>query len=94
MRATLRRRGAAQRSLGPRGETAARDCDSGADGKLSVVPIETGLTDGQWTEISGEGIEEGMEAIAGVLSEETPATSNPFAAPQQQGPRRFGPRGF
>ena len=65
----------------------------GADGKLSVVPIETGLTDGQWTEISGEGIEEGMEAIAGVVSEETPATSNPFAGPQP-GPGRFGPRGF
>jgi len=65
----------------------------GADGKLSVIPIETGLTDGQWTEISGEGIEEGMEAIAGVVSEETPATSNPFAGPQP-GPGRFGPRGF
>jgi HlyD family secretion protein len=65
----------------------------GADEKLSVVPIETGLTDGQWTEISGEGIEEGMEAIAGVVSEETPATSNPFAGPQP-GPGRFGPRGF
>jgi HlyD family secretion protein len=64
----------------------------GADGNLSVIPIETGLTDGQWTEISGEGIEEGMEAIAGVISEETPATSNPFAGPQE--PRRFGPRGF
>jgi multidrug efflux pump subunit AcrA (membrane-fusion protein) len=64
----------------------------GADGKLSVVPIATGLTDGQWTEISGEGIEEGMEAIAGVVSEETPETSNPFAGTQQ--PRRFGPRGF
>jgi HlyD family secretion protein len=65
----------------------------GADGELSVVPVETGLTDGQWTEISGEGIEEGTEAIAGVLSEETPATSNPFAAPRP-GPGRFGPRGF
>lgn len=63
----------------------------GADGKLSVLPIQTGLTDGQWTEISGEGVGEGMEAIAGVVSEETPATSNPFAGPE---PRRFGPRGF
>jgi HlyD family secretion protein len=65
----------------------------GADGKLSVIPIQTGLSDGQWTEISGEGIAEGTEAIAGVLSEETPATSNPFAAPRP-GPGRFGPRGF
>ncbi len=66
----------------------------GADGKLSVIPVTTGITDGQWTEISGEGIEEGITAIAGVLSEETPATSNPFAGPQQPGPGRFGPRGF
>jgi hypothetical protein len=36
-----------------------------------------------------------MEAIAGVVSEETPSTSNPFAGPQQErGPGRFGPRGF
>ncbi len=65
----------------------------GADGKLALIPVETGLTDGQWTEISGEGIEEGMEAIAGVTSEEAPATSNPFRG-QQTGPGRFGPRGF
>ncbi|HXV64378.1 MAG TPA: efflux RND transporter periplasmic adaptor subunit [Vicinamibacteria bacterium] len=64
----------------------------GADGKLSMVRVTTGLTDGQWTEISGEGIEEGMEAVAGVITEQTPATSNPFAGPQPQ--RRFGPRGF
>ncbi len=61
-----------------------------ADGRLSVIPVQTGLTDGQWTEISGEGIEEGMEAIAGVVSSETPSTSNPFAGPQPQG-QRFGP---
>ncbi len=67
----------------------------GDDGKLSVIPVTTGISDGQWTEISGEGVEEGMEAIAGVISEETPATSNPFAGPQrQQRPGRFGPRGF
>jgi HlyD family secretion protein len=62
----------------------------GADGRLSAIPVQTGLTDGQWTEISGEGIEEGMEAIAGVVSSETPSTSNPFAGPQPQG-QRFGP---
>jgi HlyD family secretion protein len=67
----------------------------GADGSLQVIPVTTGISDGQWTEISGDGIEEGMEAIAGVVSEETPSTSNPFAGPQQQpGQRRFGPRGF
>ena len=35
------------------------------------------------------------EAIAGVVPEETPATSSPFAGPPAQpGPGRFGPRGF
>jgi HlyD family secretion protein len=65
----------------------------GADGKLSGIPVATGISDGQWTEISGEGVEEGISAIAGVISDETPATSNPFAGPQP-GPGRFGPRGF
>jgi HlyD family secretion protein len=67
----------------------------GADGKLQAIPVTTGISDGQWTEISGDGVQEGMEAIAGVVSEETPSTSNPFAGPQQErGPGRFGPRGF
>lgn len=87
-------RGSGRRPAGAEaGARGARLWILGADGKLSVIPIETGLTDGQWTEISGEGIKEGMEAIAGVISEETPATSNPFAGPQT-GPGRFGPRGF
>jgi HlyD family secretion protein len=67
----------------------------GTDGKPKVIPVATGLSDGQWTEISGEGVEEGMEAIASVISEESPFTSNPFSGPQPQGPARFGPpRGF
>jgi HlyD family secretion protein len=63
----------------------------GPDGNPKVVPVETGLSDGQWTEISGEGIQEGMEAIAGVVSEDAPATSNPFSTTQPSGPQRFGP---
>jgi HlyD family secretion protein len=78
-----------------RGEGGARLFVLGADGSLSVIPVTTGISDGQWTEISGEGVSEGMEAIAGVVTEETPATSSPFAGPQPQpGPGRFGPRGF
>ena len=93
MLATLRESGGRRPGSSEAGVRGARLWILGADGKLSVIPIETGLTDGQWTEISGEGIEEGKEAIAGVISEETPATSNPFAGPQP-GPGRFGPRGF
>ncbi len=93
MLATLRESGARRPPRAEGGGRGSRLWILEPDGKLSVVPVETGLTDGQWTEISGEGIEEGTEAIAGVLSEETPATSNPFAGPQP-GPGRFGPRGF
>ena len=93
MLATLRESGARRPPRAEEGGRGSRLWILEPDGKLSVVPVETGLTDGQWTEISGEGIEEGTEAIAGVLSEETPATSNPFAGPQP-GPGRFGPRGF
>jgi HlyD family secretion protein len=63
----------------------------GPDGSPKAVPVETGLSDGQWTEISGEGIEEGMEAIAGVVSADAPTTSNPFSGTQPSGPQRFGP---
>jgi hypothetical protein len=52
--------------------------------------VKTGLTDGQWTEIEGDAVEEGMQAIAGVATAETPSTTNPFAGPQP-GPGRFGP---
>ena len=85
-------RGNGERSS--RSEGGARLFVLGEDGKLSVIPVETGLTDGQWTEISGEGLEEGMKAIAGVVTEDSPSTTNPFAAPQPTGPRRFGGRGF
>jgi HlyD family secretion protein len=66
----------------------------GDGGSLSVIPVTTGISDGQWTEISGEGVAEGMQAIAGVVSAETPATSSPFQGSQPAGPGRFGPRGF
>ena len=89
MLAELRRSGEA-RSEG-RGGGGARLFVLGADGKLSMVPVKTGLTDGQWTEIEGDAVEEGMQAIAGVASADTPSTTNPFAGPQT-GPGRFGPR--
>ena len=100
MKELAEQRGGGRRPDGPPSEArGARDGARlfvlGADGTLSVIPVTTGISDGQWTEISGEGVSEGMEAIAGVNSEETPATSSPFAGPQTQpGPGRFGPRGF
>jgi len=37
-----------------------------ADGKPSAVDVRTGLTDGAATEVTGSGIEEGLEVIVGV----------------------------
>jgi len=37
-----------------------------ADGKPRALDVRTGLTDGTATELSGEGIEEGMEVIVGI----------------------------
>jgi HlyD family secretion protein len=41
------------------------------DGKAEPLPIKTGLTDGRYTEISGEGLAEGMQVI---LRNNTPAS--------------------
>jgi HlyD family secretion protein len=40
------------------------------DGKAEPIPIKTGLTDGRYTEVSGEGLSEGMQVI---LRNNTPA---------------------
>jgi HlyD family secretion protein len=49
------------------------------DGNLSVLRARTGITDGSQTEISGRGIEEGMQVIAGVtVIEEEGGLQNPF----------------
>jgi HlyD family secretion protein len=64
-----------------------------ADGLLQVARVQAGVTDGQYTEVSGRGIEPGMQVIAGVVVSATEAApTNPFQ-PQQQN-RGFGPRGF
>jgi HlyD family secretion protein len=66
-------------------------------GKLAVLPIRVGLTDGQRTEVKGEGITEGMSVIIGtVVPDAATQPSSPFQAPAQQGgSSRFrGPGGF
>jgi HlyD family secretion protein len=35
------------------------------DGKLKVIPVRVGLTDGQFTEVEGEGLKEGLVVILG-----------------------------
>ena len=63
-------------------------------GRLDTMMVRTGLTDGQRTVVFGAQLEEGMEVIAAVTSDEEPTSSSPFRSGQQQptgGPG--GPRG-
>jgi len=72
-------------------EAAGRSAQSGrgriwvlAGGKPTAIDVRTGLTDGTATEISGAGVEEGVEAITGVQG---PANNAPAA--KSGAPRMF-----
>ncbi|MFO7261589.1 MAG: efflux RND transporter periplasmic adaptor subunit [bacterium] len=60
------------------------------DGKVNAVPVQTGITDGQRTAISGPPIlREGMKVIAAVTTGSAPTTAtNPFQSQQRSGPPR------
>lgn len=61
------------------------------NGDLTMVRVRPGITDGQYTEISGQRVEEGMEAIAGIVSGAAASSpSNPFQ-PSSGQPARRGP---
>ncbi len=63
-----------------------------ASGALQVARVQVGVTDGQFTEVRGRGLEEGLEVIAGVVVQaESGTTVNPF---QPQRPERGFGRGF
>ena len=66
---------------------------TGKDGKLAVARVHTGLTDGQYTEVSGPDLQDGMKIIAAVTGGTTASASpqNPFSGQQGRGGR--GPRG-
>jgi HlyD family secretion protein len=63
---------------------------TGSDGKLDVMFVRTGITDGTNTEIRGRNIEPGTQVIAGVISAGTPAASS-TASPFQQQRTQSGP---
>jgi HlyD family secretion protein len=61
------------------------------NGDLTMIRVRPGITDGQYTEISGQRVEEGIQAIAGIVSgAATSSTSNPFQ-PSSGQPSRRGP---
>ena len=60
-------------------------------GTLHVFRVRPGVTDGRFTEITGDGIESGMQVIVGVVQGEQATSSSPFQTPQPQvGPRLPG----
>lgn len=63
------------------------------NGKPTVVLARTGITDGQYTEVTGPNIREGMQVIASIVKgSSTTTASNPFEGDRQ--PRRRGPPGL
>lgn len=64
---------------------------TGSDGKLDVMFVRTGITDGTNTEIRGRNIEAGTQVIAGVISAGSPAAASSTASPFQQQRTQSGP---
>ncbi|MEM8488161.1 MAG: efflux RND transporter periplasmic adaptor subunit, partial [Bacteroidota bacterium] len=57
-----------------------------ADGNLAIMPVRTGISDGQSTAIQGPELKPGMMIITGVTQSSTQSnTSNPFQTNQQGG---------
>ncbi len=62
------------------------------DGRLSVMPVRTGITDGQFTEVSGPRLEPGMKVIAGITQATETRSGSPFEG--RGDPRGRRPFGF
>lgn len=82
--------GARRGGGGPRPNESVMLWTVGKDGKLSVVRVRAGLSDGQKTEVRSEGLTEGMQVIVGVTQDGGGAPGSPFQAQQQTGPRPGG----
>jgi HlyD family secretion protein len=67
---------------------------TGPDGRLDVMFVRTGITDGTSTEIRGREIAEGLQVIAGVSTAATTATTAANSPFQQQRPSGPRPGGF
>jgi HlyD family secretion protein len=65
----------------------------GENGQLGRIRVRTGLTDGQRTQIEGDGVREGMQVIVGVTQSAQTSSSSPFQSPMQPGQPR-GPGTF
>jgi len=59
-----------------------------AAGTLSAIPVRTGIADDQRTEVTGEGLREGMQVIVGTNQAGTSSTASEAANPFQQSTRQ------
>ncbi len=57
------------------------------DGKLAMMPVRPGISDGQFTEVRGPFLTDGMQVIAGMTRAVQPRSTNPFQPNQPSGPR-------
>jgi HlyD family secretion protein len=62
-----------------------------ADGNLDILPVKTGISDAQSTEISGPGLTEGLQVIAAVTTSAATEIRNPFEGTNPGGPGRRRP---
>ena len=60
-------------------------------GQIQMLRAQTGITDGQFTQVIGEGVQEGLQIIAGMTQTATKTSLNPFQSQTEQ--RRPGPPG-
>ena len=58
------------------------------EGRLSMMPVRPGITDGQFTEVRGPLLEEGQQVVTGMSQAAATQSSNPFQGTQSSGPPR------
>ena len=83
--------GGAQSGTGSKGGMVARREDRVwilENGKPKALVVKAGVTDGQFTEVSGEGVQEGLQVLTGVENSKSATGASPLGAPGGQGGRR------
>ena len=58
------------------------------EGRLSMMPVRPGITDGQFTEVRGPLLEEDRQVVTGMSQAAATQSSNPFQGTQPSGPPR------
>jgi HlyD family secretion protein len=57
-----------------------------ADGAVAALPVQTGISDGQYTGVAAPSLQAGMQVLAGVTATTRSSSKNPFQAERQGGP--------